>query len=283
MNALLLFVIMLGLIAQNVTKKAYNQKTSNQGTFVFSALSTLAAALFFLLSSGGKLNFVSGLYPWSLAFAVSYGFAVVFSFLAISCGSLALSSLVLSYSLVLPTLFGILFLNEPVSPWLFIGLAFLCISLLLINFKPGKIKITLRWGIYVILSFVGNGCCSIVQKLQQTTFQGAYKNEFMLLALVTVCISMIILALVSERKTTPFCLKKGCGFGLLCGAANGLVNLLVMVLTNRMPASVMFPMISAGGILGTAAVSLLFYKESLSRNQIIGVILGVGAIVFLSI
>ena len=48
MNAFFLFVIMLGLIAQNVTKKAYNQKTSNGGTYVFTGLSTLAAALFFL-------------------------------------------------------------------------------------------------------------------------------------------------------------------------------------------------------------------------------------------
>lgn len=283
MNALLLFIIILGLTAQNVTKKAYNQKTENQGTYVFTALSTLAAALFFLLSSGGKLTFSTTLLPWSFGFAVSYALATVFSFLAISCGSLALSSLVLSYSLVLPSLFGILFLNEPVSPWLFGGILLLCISLLLINFKPGKVKITLRWGIYVLIAFVGNGFCSIFQKLQQTRFDGGYKNEFMLLALIMVCTAMILLALTQERKAISPCIKKGAGFGLICGAANGLVNLFVMILTNRMPASVMFPMISAGGILGTAAVSLLFYKESLSRNQVIGVILGIGAIVLLSI
>ena len=179
MNALLLFIIILGLVAQNVTKKAYNQKTGNHGTYVFTGLSTLAAALFFLFSSGGNLNFTPDLFPWSLGFAVAYALAVVFSFLAISCGSLALSSLVLSYSLILPTIFGILFLDEPVSPWLFIGIILLCVSLLLINFKPGKVKITLRWTIYVLISFVGNGFCSIMQKLQQTwlkQFQTTFLN-----------------------------------------------------------------------------------------------------------
>ena len=283
MNALLLVAIILGLTAQNVTKKAYNQKTDNRGTYTFTALTTFAATLFFVASAGGKLSLDPALLPWSAGFAVAYALSTVFSFLAISCGSLALTSLVLSYSLVLPTIFGILFLDEPVSPWLFAGIALLLISLLLINFKPGQIKITLRWGIFALISFVGNGFCTIVQKLQQNQFDGGYKSEFMILALIMVCISMVILALIQEKDTLSVCLKKGSVFGLVCGASNGLVNLLVMILTARMAVSVMFPMISAGGILATAAVSLLFYKESLSKNQIIGVVLGIGAIVLLSI
>ena len=283
MNAVLLFIIILASTMQSICKKSYNQKSNNKGTYTFSALTTLAAATFFVLSSSGKLDFQIKLFPWSAGFAFAYGLATVFNLLAITCGSLALTSLVLSYSLILPTIFGILFLGEPVSPWLFAGILLLLLSLLFINLKTEKIKITLRWSVYVLISFIGNGFCSITQTLQQNKFNGSYKNEFMIIALLLVAITMIIMAFCTERKELSFCAQKGIVPGIICGAANGVVNLLVLILTTQMSVSVMFPVISAGSILGTAAISVLLYKESLSKNQILGVILGIGAIVLLSI
>ena len=50
-----------------------------------------------------------------------------------------------------------------------------------------------------------------------------------------------------------------------------------------MNASIMFPIISAGGIIGTSLVSVLFYKEKLTKMQYAGLVLGIGAIVLLNI
>lgn len=69
----------------------------------------------------------------------------------------------------------------------------------------------------------------------------------------------------------------------MCGAANGLVNLFVIILSGRMPVSVMFPVISAGGIVAAALVSVFLYKEKLSLYQKIGMFLGTLAIVALNI
>ena len=283
MNALLLFITILASTIQNVCKKAYNQKSANKGTFTFTALITLSAAVFFACSSGGALTFQMSLLPWSAGFALAYGLSTVFTFLAISCGSLALTSLVLSYSLIMPTLFGILFLGEPVSSWLFGGVILLLLSLLLINLNSDKIRITLRWSVCLLIAFVGSGFCSITQTMQQNHFDGGYKSEFMILPLLLFSITMILLALFTECRDLSFCVKKGVLPGILCGVANGVVNLLVMVLTTRMSVSILFPIISAGGIVATAAVSLLVYKESLSKTQFVGVVLGIGAIVLLSI
>ena len=50
-----------------------------------------------------------------------------------------------------------------------------------------------------------------------------------------------------------------------------------------MAASLMFPLISAGGIILTYIVSRFAYKEKLSLNQNIGVVLGVAAVIFLNL
>lgn len=54
-----------------------------------------------------------------------------------------------------------------------------------------------------------------------------------------------------------------------------MVNMFVMVLTGRMPALVMFPLISAIGTILTVLISVFYYKEKLSKRQVIGFLAGV--------
>ena len=70
---------------------------------------------------------------------------------------------------------------------------------------------------------------------------------------------------------------------VLCGVANGVVNLLVMVASLTIEKSVMFPLISAGGIVLTWIISVFLYKEKLSMKQNIGLVLGIVSIVFLNL
>ena len=64
---------------------------------------------------------------------------------------------------------------------------------------------------------------------------------------------------------------------------NGIVNLFVMILSGKMPVALMFPLISAGGIIVTYIVSRFFYKEKLTKMQFAGFILGIASVVFLHI
>ena len=55
-----------------------------------------------------------------------------------------------------------------------------------------------------------------------------------------------------------------------------------MMLAKYNPA-IVFPVISAGGIITTAIVGIFVYKEKLSVMQIIGMVLGTASIVFLNL
>lgn len=282
MDWILLALIVFGVSAQNVAKKAYGGKTGGEGAFAFCSVSVLSAVLFFLVTAE-KPEWNGSVLPYSLAFALFYGMAIVFGTLAMGCGALSLTSLFNSYSLILPTLFGLLFLQEPVRQGLFPGLGLLFLSLILIHCKNETVSVTPRWVLYVLLSFVGNGGCSIVQKLQQADFQGAYKSEFMILALGSVFLPLFLIALVRERKKLSFYLKSALWIGTGSGFLNGMVNLLVMVLSQRMAASILFPTVSAGGVVATFAVSLLVYRERLSLRQKIGFALGAASVVLLNL
>jgi multidrug transporter EmrE-like cation transporter len=115
-------------------------------------------------------------------------------------------------------------------------------------------------------------------------FNGAYSNEFMALALIISAFALLLISIFTEKKELKSNLKKGLLWFSLCGLANSGVNLLVIVLTKmKMAPSVMFPIISGGGIVLTFAISLIFYKEKFSRIQYFGVALGVISIVLLNI
>ncbi len=282
MNAVLLISIILGVSAQNIIKKPYTQKSGGKGAFIFGTLSSFSAMLFFVVTSGG-FTWESGLIPYALGFALSYGTSTVFSVLATASGSLSLTALIVSFSLMIPTFYGLIFLKDPISVGLIPGLLLLAISLVLINKKSDSVKITRKWLIFVFLAFVGNGMCSTVQKMQQVAFDGAYKNEFMIIALASVVIGLLTASLITERKDIVRCAKCGWYFALGCGIMNGIVNLFVMILSARMPVSLMFPLVSAGGIVITYLVSRFIYKEMLTKTQLVGFVLGTASVVLLNI
>ena len=274
----------IGTVDSGCSEKTYSRRVNN-GAYSFAASGTFVAMLFFLVSSGGALSFSVEFLLYAVGFAVSYSIAILFSLLAVSTGSLSLTALVISCSLFLPTLFGLLFLHEPVSALLLVGIAMLLVALVLINLeKKGQPKqLTSKWLLYVALAFLGNGMCSVVQKAQQTASGGAYKNEFMIVALSIASVVLFVTAGMQERRSLLVHMKAGLPWYGLSGCANGLVNLLIMVLSKEIAASVMFPIISAGGIIMTFVIAMLVYREHLSRWQIAGVVLGATSVVFLSL
>ena len=285
-NGILLALIVVFVSVQQVTKKAFSNRYTG-GALTFSAASCVAALVVFLVTAGGDMQFSWDFVGYSLAFAGSYCFALVFGLLAIKVGPLSLSSLLTSFSLLIPTFYGIVALNEQTSVLLYLGLALLLGALVLINFekKGEEKKITLRWVIYILLGFVGNGMCSTVQKIQQIQQTGLYKSEFMILALTISVVAVGLIAVFTERKQMIPALKKGAICFIPCGLANGIVNFLVIYLSapGRMAASVMFPVISGGGIVLTFLISLFVYKEKLSKWQLIGSGLGLISVVLLNL
>lgn len=282
MNVVLLITIIVSLSGQTILKRIYNDVSKVDGKYTFSAAIAFAAMLFFAITSN-DISFDVGVLPYSVFFALFYGICTVCNFIAIASGPLSITALINSYSLILPTIYGLCFLKEPLGFGLVAGIILLALSLYLISKKSDSTPITLKWVVSVTLSFLGNGMCSVVQKMQQIAFDGEFKNEFMIMALAIVVFFLGVLVVVKERKNFRECAKPALLLGAGCGALNGVVNLFVMVLSGRMAVSLLFPTISAGDVVLTYIISRLCYKEQLSKRQFAGFCMGVISVILLNL
>ena len=95
MPALLISLCVVTLTVQNIFTKQYNLKCP-KGEFTYSALRILFALLFFIVTTK-NISFSTEIIPYSVAFSTAYTVASITSVLALKLGSLAITSLIMSY------------------------------------------------------------------------------------------------------------------------------------------------------------------------------------------
>ncbi len=283
MNYILIMLVAVFISAQNVLQKKYNTKTSSPNAYLFTAISAFSAMIFFVTAAGFKMEFNTELLPYSFAFGMAFAICFTAVVYAMKYGMMSLTSLITAYSLIIPTFYGIIFLNEEIKYTVYVGIILLLVSLLLLNIKSGQGGgFSLKWLIFVTLAFLGNGMCSVVQNMQQNKFDGKYKSEFMIIALAIVVVSMLICAFRQKNVKTEFlgCAKSA----VFAGVSNGIVNLLVMILvTSDIPGAIFYPSISAGGIVLSFIFAICVYKEKLTKRQFTGYLIGIFSVVILNL
>ena len=267
---------------QSISQKQYNLKYEKTNVLLFSAVTSVIALGFFLITSGMKLEFNAALVPYALAFATAYSAAWIGTVLAVKYGLMALTTLIVSCSLIFPTTCGIL-LGEPVTPTIVIGMILLLTSIVLANLKFDKsAKFTWKWFACAMVAFVGNGICSVTQTLQKRMVGDSYSHEFMIIALSAASVLLFgYAALTSKDLRGDF--RRCLPFAAANGTANGLINFMVLVTIGNIPNTVLYPSLSALNMIATFIVAYLAYKERFSKIQYAGYALGIVSIILLNL
>lgn len=287
MVAGLITLCVLTLVSQSIFKKTFGIKVQ-KADFLFSGIVSLFALLFFIgtaLISGEGINFNLDVLLFSISFAVTYITVTVCEVLSLKWGSLAITSLVMSYSLLIPTVYGLI-TGEPISWLKGVGFAVLIVSAFLIRNQHtdgDDKKVSFKWLIVVILAFLGNGFCTVFQTAQERKFNGAFNSSFMIMALSIATVVSFAIGFVYERKSIKSVFEKGFLSASLCGICNGATNLLVMVIVGSVAASLFFPVLSAAQLTLLFLLSVIVYKEKFIPRQFVGMALGIVAIVVLNI
>ena len=287
MNYFLLFLTALFIVFQKVCQDRYNARRDS-GVFFFAGMISFFAMCFFA-AVNRDWTWSNELILPAVSFGLSYAAATVFVVLAIKSGSLAKTTLITSYSLMVPAFAGLIVLREPLGIPMLVGLVLLVVSLWLTNHRKTtadapKEKITLKWIVFVLLAFVGNGMCSTVQKLTPH-FLGSDINQnlYMIAALGLSSAVLITASFLTKETNLKATLKIGAPLALLDGLFNGAVNYLAIYLNQFIPASVMFPVLSAGEIILIVPYSLLVRREKFTAAQWAGFAVGVVSVVWLNL
>lgn len=231
------------------------------------------------------LGFMSG-FSWHLEtmlLGLFYGISLCVSmhagFKALSIGPMALTSIIASFSLLIPFLFGIILWNETLTLLKFIGIILLLFAIFFINIKKEN-GFSAKWLFCALITLLSNGICSVIQKIHQIQFPALYRTEFMFWALLCVSIVLLVTHNAKRNKKTPL---KFSLLGTSAGVANCLANYIVLYLSATENASVLFPIISVANIITVWTIGILFFKEKLRLLQTIGLIIGIISVVLLKL
>ena len=276
---------------EGIMIKQYN-KNHGTGGFFFTALISLFAMLFFLITDHNGLVFRAEMIPYGIASGAFYCMASFLTYVAFGCGSFVLTNLFLSYSLLFSVGYGLIILKEPATLFTYVGLILMMISVFLVRQKAEKataqkdeprVKLSLKWVICVALSVIGSGMFSVMQKLQQVKFHKTCDNEFMIITLLFSAITLFSIGIITNRKNLLYILRHGGIYASVAGISNGATNLLNLVVNAMIPISIAAPTRSGIKIVIGFLISLIIFKEKLSRRQTLGVIIGAIALILLNL
>ena len=251
------------------------------------------------LKVGLTFNAVVGLVTAILFWGVN-GFAVKFSFYAIimaACMSICLLSytilgfkvlkegnmafytmFLMTGGMVVPYVWGVLFLNESLSVLRVLGLLIIVAAIILSNCStvkstPGTL------GLCIVIFFL-NGGCSVISKLCQ--IPGAYgvveATEFVMWTGITRFLLCSAVLLILKFKTHQENGEKSdfrAVLPIIVGSAvvSGISYMLQLIGAANLPATVLYPIVSGGSIIFSTIAGILCFKEKPGTFQKISVAL----------
>ena len=282
MAYLLIIINVFAGLAEGIFIKQYNTKHAHGG-FLFTGIVSLFAMLYFVVTDKGGFCVVPELLPYALISGVIYCAASLLTYVALACGSFAMSMLVLSYSIVFSIGYGVIFLNEAVSMFSVIGFALLLVSLYLTRGNSLGGKISLKWVVCIVISTVANGLYGIIIRMQQIRFTNAFDNECMAICLGFSALMLFVVGIFTDGKYIKEIAKSAIPYAFGSGIINGFRNMLSIVVYTMIPFSMSSAVTSGMKIVISFVVSFLLFKERFLKRQVVGVIIGALALVFLNI
>lgn len=268
----------------------YNRKNEGRkgGVATYNLILLSSVLLFWLVMFLTDLNVNAKVLPYSLIFGVAYVTCNIVLIQALKTGPVVLTSLILQLSIIGATIWGFFFWdNTEFTLLVGLGLVLVAITLTLCLYngkKEGDNKITLKWVIYVFIAFVGNATCTISQKTMIMNCGDSSSNFMMLIAMAVGLIGSLVYFLVVQKSDAKVIVKQTGYMPVVSGLCNGGVNLFVILLaTTTLSPSLIYPVISVGGLMITTLFSFFVFKERLRWWQWVGVAVGAVAVTILSI
>ncbi len=293
MNAILLVVsIILYLMGYSILRNEFCKNVMNgkADLHAYNALNSVVSAITLVIVaafSGGLC--VPSAYTLGLGvlFGLATGFCAILGMAALERGPLSYTNLIISCSMVVPALSGLVLYGEPVSAWQYMG-----IGLMLVSFSCALEKNDLstgmspKWMLTCLGAFLCSGAVGVMQKLHQNSPSKSELGMFLVIAfLVSSILSLGMtfyyktsepITVLQKSKRTKFLVYSiGSGIGI------ALVNQINLYLAGVMAAIILYPVINGASMILSTAAGVLLWKERLSKKQWFGIVTGGAAILLL--
>ena len=290
---LLLAISLAANLVANTANKIFSSKSpAPYQRSVGVACISLVSCLVLLLWGG-----FHALSSFSLALGAAFGavtFFLSFTLLAaFSLGPWSYTSVLTSLSMLLPAFSGAVFWHERIGALQFVGtaLVIVCIVLSVPKKKADEKAASLKWFAYTAAAFFLNGSIGIMQKWHQNSPYAAELNEFLVVSfgVGTVCAVCHAVFLARRapadgpRRVLPLPLPRAALLFALGGAGTATIHKLNLYLSGVLPGAVFFPTVNGGALVLTSLAAFLFFREKLTGRQWAGLVIGLAAVLLLTL
>ena len=292
--ALLIFSIVMNVISCGILRNEFCKKEmkSNADLLSFNTLSSLLSmiALLGIGALTGTLSLPS-LYTLALgaAFGVVTALCAILNMLALEKGPLSYTTVILSCSMILPSLSGWALYGETITVWQGIGVVFLLFSFVFsVDRKNDRMGASVRWLLLCLGAFLFSGIIGIMQKIHQNSPHKGELSSFLIVAFaVSAGFSALFAFYYRYRKKEPITvcgkskIKRFALFGAISGVGVALCNQINLYLSGVMDAMVFYPAVNGGPMSLGALAGMALWKERLSRRQWMGMAAGAVSLMLL--
>lgn len=225
--------------------------------------------IFGILTLNGSLSLYTVLL--GVLFGVVTALSNLYKMLALSKGPMHITLLITTSSMIIPTLSGVFF-GEKFSLFKILLVLILIYFIYLSIGKSKEGKINKSWGIYCLLAFILIGSIGIIQKIHQTS---SHKSEISGFLFVSFFISLIISGLRVKDKKNFKDKKNLIPLAMICGGCTFGMNYINLKLSGLLPSQLFFPLINGSAIILSSLMSMIVFKERLSKKQTVGLVGGI--------
>ncbi|MBR4867292.1 MAG: hypothetical protein IKU11_11415 [Clostridia bacterium] len=201
-------------------------------------------------------------------------------------GPVSMTVLVVNSGMMIPILVSHFLYNEALTLNRIIGII---ITLFAFYFACGRgqeEKVNGKWLFFLILAFLSNNTATITQKIYTNSFDSANPSAFVpvsyLSALLMTVAVIWFMHLRGIRKSFRFG-PQVAGTAGAVGAILGTYQLISLRAVKIIDGTILYPLCNGGTTLISTLASTILFRERLSRRQKISVVLGITAIVLMSI
>lgn len=310
-------IVLLMRVVQSVLGKATSKLTPNnavgylKNNAFYLWLATIPALVLFIISiagSSGELYFGETLLYASLS-GIALAITSCCSLYSLSTGTMVLNSLFGTAGLLVPSIAGVFLFDEKLTVMQYVAVAIFIIGAYFLtgNSKAVYGKFTFKTLCILILNLLMNGITMLTQTMFARNVPSGNVSFFSLLSftsgalLLTVMLTVILILVYkspnsenAKEQTEGFMLippkdgeikldKRIYIWNMFLAVAVFLVSQLITLCAADVSPVILFSLTCGGATIISSIVGLTIYKEKLTVNGIIGLILGIGALIMIKV
>ncbi len=283
-----MFYLILAILSSSlisiIIKLSKNHVNNKIMMFVTNYIVCTICSLFFIGNLDGIEN---NEYIFPIWFGVLTGFGYLGCFLLLELNirknGVVLSSTFSKLGLLVPIFIAIIFYHETPSILKIIGIILAIIAIIIMNIEFKKKDIdsngfNIMYLLLILLLLFG-GLTDASSTIFEHTSNFKLKGLFLSIIFSSALFISLIILVIQHRKISI----KDILFGLGIGIPNYFSSFFLLNSLNSLDAVIVYPTYSVSSIVIITLVGVLFFKEKLKLNEIIGMVIIIGSIVLLNI